>query len=517
HDPAWTTADGEVTTYGQLTTEAGRIAAVLAEHGVQRGDRVAALVEKSPTSLLLYLACVTTGVVYVPMNPGYTDAEVDHVLSDADPQLLVHDPARAWPERAPRTLTLDPGGAGSLYDAARSTAPAPPPGRPVEPDDAAAILYTSGTTGRPKGAVLTQANLASNASALVDLWGFTRDDVLLHVLPTYHAHGLFVAVHCALASASQLVLLDRFTVDGVLDHLPRATVLMGVPTHYTRLLGDPRFDRDLTARMRLFVSGSAPMPAALHEAFRARTGHAVLERYGMTETVMISSNPLNGERRAGTVGQPLPGVEVRITDRTDGTDRTDPADPTDQVDQVDQEGAAPPAAGVVGVVGMIEVRGPNVSPGYWRDPERTAADRTPDGWFRTGDLGRFDDGYLTIVGREKDLVISGGLNVYPKEVEDALERVDGVAESAVIGVPDADLGECVVAIVVPVPGARLDPARLRAATRDRLAAYKVPKRVEVVPDLPRNAMGKIEKAVLRHRFAGPPEPGSPSGGPPETE
>jgi malonyl-CoA/methylmalonyl-CoA synthetase len=305
------------------------------------------------------------------------------------------------------------------------------------------------------------------------VWGFSADDVLLHALPIHHAHGLFVAINCVLASGSAMVFLPRFDVDQVLEALPRSTVMMGIPTYYTRLLDDPRFDRPACAAMRLFISGSAPLLSSTHDAFEARTGHAILERYGMTETVMLTSNPLRGERRAGTVGPPLPGTEVRV------------ADP-------DNSGA-----------GAVEVRGPSVFAGYWRRPELAATEFTDDGWFRTGDLGCFDsDGYLLLVGRAKDLVISGGLNVYPKEVEDVVDAIDGVFESAVIGVPDADFGEVVVAVVVADPGVALDSEAVRASARDRLASYKVPKRVEIVDALPRNTMGKVEKAALRRRFAG---------------
>jgi malonyl-CoA/methylmalonyl-CoA synthetase len=301
---------------------------------------------------------------------------------------------------------------------------------------------------------------------LHDLWGFGPDDVLLHGLPIFHVHGLFVAINCVLANGTGMVFLPRFDVDDVLAALPRCTVLMGVPTHYTRLLDDPRFDADVCAGMRLFVSGSAPLLASTHEAFRARTGHVILERYGMTETSMLTSNPLVGERRPGTVGFPLPGTDVRIAD-----DETN------------------------------EVRGPNVFAGYWRRPELAATEFTPDGWFRTGDLGAFDDdGHLRIVGRAKDLVISGGLNVYPKEVEDVVDAIDGVLECAVVGVPDVDLGEAVLAVVVPEAGRTLDPDAVRAEARQRLAGFKVPRRVEVVDALPRNAMGKVTKAELRRRF-----------------
>ena len=347
----------------------------------------------------------------------------------------------------------------------------------VRADDLAAILYTSGTTGRPKGAMLTQRNLASNAAALHQIWGFQHDDVLLHALPVFHTHGLFVATNCVLANGTGMIFLPRFEPGAVIEQLPRATVLMGVPTYYTRLLADPRFTDDACRSIRLFVSGSAPLLAATHEEFAARTGHAILERYGMTETSMISSNPLDGERRAGTVGMPLPDVDVRVTDPANGEEL--------------------PA----GRVGGVEVRGPNVFAGYWGRPELTATEFTTDGFFKTGDVGMVDaDGYLHLVGRSKDLIISGGLNIYPKEIEDVVDAIDGVEESAVIGVVDADFGEAVVAVVVARPGAVLDPDAVRAAARSRLAGFKVPKHVHVVDALPRNAMGKVEKAKLRSAF-----------------
>jgi malonyl-CoA/methylmalonyl-CoA synthetase len=436
-------------TYGDADRLSAQLAHALVAAGVRPGDRVAVQAEKSPGFVLLYLACVRAGAALVPMNTAYTADEVAHLVGDAEPALVVDDARLA-------ELGADARTRPTSFDAV-----------PVGPDDLAAILYTSGTTGKPKGAMLSHRNLASNAAVLHRLWGFRADDVLLHVLPVFHTHGLFVAVNCVLASGTGMVFLPRFDVDEVLDALPRCTVLMGVPTHYTRLLDDERFDAAAGAGMRLFVSGSAPMLVATHEAFRARTGHIILERYGMTETSMLTSNPLDGERRPGTVGLPLPGTDLRLAD-----DQT------------------------------IEVRGPNVFGGYWRRAELTATEFTADGWFRTGDIGSIDDdGYLSIIGRAKDLVISGGMNVYPKEVEDAVDAVDGVLESAVIGVPDADLGEAVVAVVVPMPGRTLDAAVVRAATRSRLAGFKVPRRVEVVDALPRNAMGKIEKAALRRRFS----------------
>jgi len=433
---------GPTLTYADVDRRTAAMAAAL---GVAPGERVAVQAEKSPEYLLLYLACVRAAVVLLPMNTAYTPDEVAHLVGDARPALVLDDAGVAELAGAPEAAFDDV---------------------PVGPDDLAALLYTSGTTGRPKGAMLTHRNLASNAGVLHDLWGFRRDDVLLHVLPVFHTHGLFVAVNCVLAAGASMVFLPRFDVDVVLRELPGCTVLMAVPTHYTRLLDDPRFDADACRGMRLFTSGSAPMLPSTHERFRERTGHTILERYGMTETSMLTSNPLDGERRPGTVGLPLPGTDLRL-----------------------------------GGDGVIEVRGPQGFAGYWGRPELDETERTADGFFRTGDVGSIDpDGYVSIVGRAKDLVISGGLNVYPREVEEAVDAVAGVLESAVIGVPDDDLGEAVVAVVVAEPGAALEPDAVRAAVRDRLAGFKVPKRIEVVDALPRNSMGKVEKATLRHRF-----------------
>ncbi len=473
-DPATTlleTPGGGRLTYGDADRASARVANALVASGVRPGDRVAMQVEKSPLAIVLYLACLRSGAVLLPMNPAYSGPEVAYLLGDAEPAVVVCGPEQRSPEHGDHVLTADGHGEGTLAELA---AEQPDEFDDVDrgPDSVAAILYTSGTTGRPKGAMLSQRNLASNAAALHEVWGFRPGDVLLHALPIFHTHGLFVATNCVLANGTGMVFLPRFDVDAVLGALPRCTVFMGVPTYYTRLLADGRLDAAACAHVRLFVSGSAPMLPSTHDEFLARTGHAVLERYGMTETSMIASNPLNGERRAGTVGFPLPGVEVRI----DGDE-----------------------------VGCIEVRGPNVLSGYWRRPELGATEFTDDGWFRTGDLGRFDgEGYLSIVGRSKDLVISGGINVYPKEVEDVVDGLDGVLESAVVGVPDADLGEAVVAVVVAQPGAEVDGEALRAAAHAQLAGYKVPKRVHVVDALPRNAMGKVEKAKLRERFGPPP-------------
>jgi malonyl-CoA/methylmalonyl-CoA synthetase len=446
---------------------------------VTPGDRVVAQVDKSVDAVVLYVACLRLGAVFVPINVANTANEVDYFLGDAAPRLAVVRPkdrealcpvaARA---RIPHLETLGTEGDGSLALRAQGSAAAS--GLPVgwSADAPAAIIYTSGTTGRPKGAVLTRGNLASNASALADAWRFTADDVLLHTLPLFHVHGLFAALNTVLAAGASLLLMPKFEAAAVLAQLPSATVYMGVPTHYTRLLTEPALTRQAAEGVRLFVSGSAPLSAATHGEFLRRTGQAILERYGMTETLMITSNPYAGPRVPGSVGPALPGVSVRVSDT-----------------------GAPD-------VGGIEVKGPGVFAGYWRDAAKTSAEFTADGWFKTGDLGNIDgNGYLYIVGRAKDLVISGGYNVYPKEVEAALDAVSGVRESAVFGVPHPDLGEGVTAAVVGEPGAALSQVALVLALRPTLAAYKIPKRIVFVDELPRNAMGKVQKNILRDAYA----------------
>lgn len=467
--PVLSTPEGAVTTYGDLERDVARWASGFRDAGVERGDRVLYQVEKSPAVIALHLALLRSGAIQVPVNPAYSDTEVAALLGDAEPAVVIRDPARAALSGRWQSLTLDATGQGSARELTTDHDVDLPS---VHADDGAALLYTSGTTGRPKGALLTHANLVHNAEVLVAEWGFTKGDALLHMLPLFHTHGLFVASHCVLAAGASMVLLPAFDVSAVLDAMARCTVVMGVPTHYSRLLSDERFDAELATGIRLFVSGSAPMPVQLHETFTARTGKRVLERYGMTETSMLTSNPLRGVRKPGTVGRPLMGVDVRVatTDTDAGT----------------------------GVVGQVEVRGPNVFGGYWRRRDLASETFTDDGFFRTGDLGRFDDdGYLELVGRSKDLVISGGLNVYPRDVEEVLDAITGVHESAVFGVPDSDLGEQVVAAVVGEPGTAVDPEAVRRAARARLAGYKVPRRIIVVDELPRNAMGKVQKSVLR--------------------
>jgi len=476
--------DGRCFDYLDLETESARYASFLTGLGVAPGDRVAVQVEKLPQALFFYLACLRAGCIYVPLNPAYRQAEIEYFVDDAEPRCFVCTPAlldatrsAAAPRGVKHILTLDMNGRGTLADAAAGTRVTHDI-HPVAKDDTAVILYTSGTTGRSKGAMLTHRNLAANGLALHRAWGWRAGDVLLHALPTFHIHGLFVACHGALLNGSKMIFLPKFDAAEVARRLPRATVFMGVPTYYTRLLAEPTFGRESCRHMRLFTCGSAPLlPQTFHE-FRDRTGHTILERYGMTETGMNTSNPLDGPRRPGTVGPPLPGVSVRI---------------------VDDKGAEVPA----GEVGQLLVKGENVFKGYWRLPQKTAEDFTADGYFRTGDLARMDsDGYVSIVGRARDLIISGGLNIYPKEIESYLDKLDGVLESAVIGVPHPDFGEAVVAVIVRKPeGTPLTEAGVIAALKNRIAGFKVPKRVFFVPELPRNAMGKVQKNILRERYA----------------
>ena len=479
-----TTTSGERWTYADLDRASGRLASCLQQLGLNTGDRVTVQVEKSPQALALYLACLRAGLAYHPLNTAYTAAELDYFIGNAEPGLVVCDNAaestiRSLPSvgGARQVLTLNADGNGSLMEAAADRDEA---FVTVEraPDDMAALLYSSGTTGRPKGIMLSHGNLLSNARTLVHAWGFSERDRLLHALPIFHVHGLFVAIHCVLLSGCSMRWLARFTTGDVLSTLPDCTVMMGVPTYYTRLLAEQGFTRELCAGMRLFISGSAPLLPETFYAFEQRTGHRILERYGMSETGMNSSNPLEGERRPGTVGPPLPGVELRVVD--DAGNKL-PAD-------------AP---------GNLQVRGPNVFSGYWRMPEKTSADFTDDGFFDTGDKASIAaDGYVTIVGRAKDMIISGGLNVYPKEVELFLDALEGVKESAVVGRPDPDFGEAVVAYIVSDGSRELSESAVIDACRNGLANFKVPKLVLFVDDLPRNTMGKVQKNVLREQLAG---------------
>jgi len=476
--------DGRRLSYAELVSQSARYGALLAEAGLKPGDRVAAQVEKSAEALLLYLGCLRAGCVFLPLNPAYTRGEVAYFLDDARPGLFVCTPERleeaqelAWACRLPRVHDLGARGEGSLAAAA---AQMPARFATVERADCdlASIVYTSGTTGRSKGTMLTHRNLAANALVLHKYWGFRPGDVLLHMLPTFHVHGLFVATHCALLNGSPMLFEPKFDAARALRLMQAATVFMGVPTYYTRLLQERGLTREAVAHMRLFISGSAPLLPETFAEFRERTGQSILERYGMTEGGMFTSNPLEGERRGGTVGFPLPGTEVRVVD---DSDRPLPA----------------------GEIGHIQVRGENVFAGYWRMPEKTREEFTPEGYFRTGDLGRFDaDGYLAIIGCDKDLIITGGLNVYPKEIEEAIDALPGVAESAVIGLPHSDFGEAVTAVVVRgKASATTSGEAIIAELKGRLAGFKVPKAVLFVDELPRNAMGKVQKNLLRQRFS----------------
>ncbi len=485
-DPAATfieTPDGRKITSADAIERSGRIANALVKRGVVPGDRVAVQVEKSADAIMLYLACLRAGAAYLPLNTGYTLAELEYFIGDAEPRVVVCAPEKqsalapvAHKLGVAAVETLGTNADGTLLDLAKSQSSAFAD-VPRAGDDLAAILYTSGTTGRSKGAMLTHDNLASNAHALLTTWKFTANDVLLHALPIFHTHGLFVATNLILLSGASMIFMPKFDPDEIFRFMPRATTMMGVPTFYVRLLQDKRLTPETTKHMRLFIAGSAPLLAETHREWKAATGHAILERYGMTETNMLTSNPYEGERVPGSVGFPLPGVELRIADPETGAPIPD------------------------GDVGMIEVKGPNVFKGYWRMPEKTKAEFRDDGFFITGDLGKIGpDGYVYIVGRGKDLVISGGYNVYPKEIETEIDAIPGVIESAVIGCPHKDFGEGVTAVIVKQPGAALDDRGVQKALDGRLAKFKLPKAVMFVDALPRNTMGKVLKNELRERY-----------------
>jgi malonyl-CoA/methylmalonyl-CoA synthetase len=475
---------GASLSYAEADAGSARIAAHFRDRGLDPGDRVAVQVEKSPEALVLYLACLRAGLVYLPLNSAYQEAEVRYFLENAEPRAVVAQP-RSMPWLEPlasglgiaNLFSLDDRGGGTLLEASRGA-----PGRfeTVERsgDDLAAILYTSGTTGRSKGAMLSHRNLASNALVLHRLWGFRPDDVLVHMLPLFHVHGLFVACHCVLLNGTAMRFHRKFDAVQAIADFGRSTVFMGVPTFYGRLLGEHGLTREACVSMRLFVSGSAPLLAETHAQFERRTGQRILERYGMTETGMLTSNPLDGERRAGSVGPALPGTDVRVVGD-------------------DGRPCAP------GTIGQVIVRGDNVFSGYWRMPDKTREEFTADGFFRTGDMGSLStDGFLSIVGRSKDLIISGGYNVYPKEIELAIDELECVQESAVVGVAHPDFGEAVIAVVVPRRGGgAASEAGIIGALKGRLANFKVPKRVYFLDELPRNAMGKVQKNILRERFA----------------
>ncbi|WP_050527691.1 malonate--CoA ligase [Pseudorhodobacter aquimaris] len=470
--------DGSALSYDGFVGRVAQLANVLQAAGVKPGDRVVVQAPKLADTIALYAAAVQVGAVYLPLNTGYTQAELAYFIGDATPALVVCDAAHEA-QVAPvcngvQILTLAAGGTGSLSQQADAM-PTRFETAPRDPEDLAALLYTSGTTGRSKGAMLSHKNLLSNAQVLTDLWQITQDDRLIHALPIFHTHGLFVAMNTCLLAGAQVRFMAAFDVNAIIDEIPASTMLMGVPTFYTRLLDDPRLTRDLCRNMRLFVSGSAPLLAETHTDFEARTGHRILERYGMTETNMITSNPFDGARVAGTVGFALPGTEVEIT----------------------ADGKPLPA----GEIGMIEVRGDNVFQGYWNMPEKTAEELRDSGFFITGDLGvKSADGRISIVGRQKDLIISGGYNIYPKEIEDVINEVPGVLESAVFGVAHADFGESVVAAIVLEKDATLDGAAIAEVVEPLLARFKHPRRYIMLEALPRNTMGKVQKNILRAEY-----------------
>ncbi len=477
------TGDGQLYSYADLDQQSARLANLFVELGLHKGDRVAVQVDKSPQAVFLYLACIRAGLIFLPLNTGYQDHELEYFCNDAKPELVVVGPE--YQQTMERIVckvcvdhleVLDSHGGGSLMDRAASQ---PDQYKTVacRGDDVASILYTSGTTGKPKGAMISHLNLASNARSLHSYWGWDEKDVLLHALPIFHVHGLFVACNCVLMNGSSMLFLSKFDVQEVIELLPRATVMMGVPTFYTRLLANQDFDRDCCKKMRLFISGSAPLLEQTFTEFKQRTGHKILERYGMTETGMNTSNPLYGDRIAGTVGFPLPGVEARV---------------------VDAQGQALPS----GEKGVLEVRGDNVFKGYWRLPGKTAEDFREDGFFITGDLATMDkDGRISIVGRAKDLVISGGYNVYPKELENMIDDIDGVKESAVIGVAHPDYGEGVTAIIVKHSGTELKAEDVMEFLKGKIARYKQPQKIFFIDELPRNTMGKVQKKTLREAYS----------------
>ncbi len=481
--PALVVPGGGTISYGELDDLSARIAGTLNGLMIGKGERVAVQVDKSPQAVALYLACLRIGAVYLPLNTAYTAQEVAYFLGDAEPSLLVCQPQA---EHALldvigdngnlHVMTLDGQGLGSLTEAVETSEPITAITK-VTAEDLAAILYTSGTTGRSKGAMLSHENLASNALALHEMWGWKESDVLIHALPIFHVHGLFVAIHCALLSGSKMWFMPKFDADQVIELMPHSTVLMGVPTFYSRLVAHPGLTHEASANMRLFVAGSAPLLSETFAAFEDITGHRILERYGMTETGMITSNPLDGDRLPATVGYPLPGVQVRIAD---------------------EDGAILSAQDI----GVLEVIGPNVFSGYWRMPEKTESEFRKDGWFITGDVAQIsEDGRVSIVGRAKDMIISGGYNIYPKEIENVIDELEGVTESAVIGVPHPDFGEAVLAVIVANGETQIDAATIQADIESDLARFKHPKCVFIVDELPRNTMGKVQKNVLRESYA----------------
>ena len=481
-DPFLYLLDGKIITYRQFLAASGRIANSLVEEGLKPGDCVAIQVEKSPEMLNIYAACAQAGLVFLPLNPSYTVAELEYFIENSEARLIICDEKnREDLNTITKKLgvlveTLNSNSTGSIIDKAASS---PEDFQTVarSKDDLAALLYTSGTTGKSKGAMLTQTNLLSNGNTLMEEWQFSKKDVLLHALPLFHTHGLFVATNVMLSAGGSMILLPKFNLDDIIKNLPKSSAMMGVPTFYTRLLADNRLNKKLVNHMRLFVSGSAPLLSETHLQFEKITGHRILERYGMTETNMNTSNPYTGERRAGTVGRPLAGVELRITDPE-----------TEKELSIDE-------------IGQIEVRGPNVFKGYWKLPDKTKKELRENGFFITGDLGKIDeDGYVHIVGREKDLIISGGFNIYPKELEVFLDDRPGVLESAVIGVPCPDFGETPVAILVPSSSTPPDIAQIEKDIKKSIARYKHPRKIILANELPRNTMGKVQKNILRNQY-----------------
>ena len=488
--PCITNATGRVWTYQEVFERSGRVATALTRLGVKMGDRVTVQVEKSPEAFILYLGCLRLGAVFMPLNTAYTAHELEYFIGDAEPKVIVIRPSdlssvRVLPclqkkvGRFVSIVTFGKDGEGSFSELLYTCSSDEFKDAGLESDSLAALLYTSGTTGRSKGAMLTRRNLAENAVRLIEAWKITSDDILLHALPIFHAHGLFIGGNTLLAAGAQMRFLSRFDADEVINHLPNSTMMMGVPTFYARLLEHPRLSIASTKHIRLFISGSAPLLKETFHEFRKRTGHAILERYAMTETLVITTNPCNGPRAGGSVGLPLDGVELRIAGPTSGG-----------------ESSASLA------VGGIEVRSPSLFKGYWRNPGKTAEDMREDGFFITGDIGKVDEnGYLYIVGRAKDLIISGGYNVYPREVEDELDKIEGVEESAVIGVRHKDFGEAVTAVLRLKPGFKLIESNIIQLLNQRLARYKCPKRIIFVDRLPRNALGKVQKDLLRREYA----------------
>lgn len=481
------TDTGLAYSWRDLDRATAMIANLLQGLGVTPGARIAVQVDKSVEALMLYLATLRAGYVFLPLNTAYQKAEIEYFVGNAEPEVVVCSPANfgwvskiAFQAGTRHVFTLGDDRTGSLLQRAALQRDEQEPVQSGD-DDLAAILYTSGTTGRSKGAMLTHGNLLSNAEVLKDYWGWKQGDVLIHALPIFHVHGLFVAIHGALLNGSKMLWLGKFDPKRVIAWMREGTVFMGVPTLYTRMLAEPSLTQDAARHMRLFISGSAPLLLETFNEWKERTGHTILERYGMSETIMLTSNPYEaslGERRGGTVGFPLPGVGLRVRD-DGGRD-------------------LPP-----GEIGGIQVKGPNVFKGYWRMPEKTKEEFTADGWFRTGDVGKVDErGYVTIVGRSKDLIISGGYNVYPAEIEGYINDMPGVAESAVVGVPHPDFGEVGVAVVIPKPGAKIDGEQLMGTLKSQLANFKIPKKCFVVGELPRNTMGKVQKNLLREQHKG---------------